>query len=53
MTSKPTLRKRAPDRRAFPRTSVLWSALIATGNGESAFACIIRNINEGGAEITS
>jgi hypothetical protein len=50
---KAQLRKKTLDRRAFPRTSVLWSALIATSNGRSAFDCIIRNINAGGAEISS
>ena len=50
---KTQLRKKTLDRRAFPRTSVLWSALIATSDGRSAFDCIIRNINAGGAEISS
>jgi hypothetical protein len=53
ISRKVQLGKAALDRRVLPRTSVLWSALIARSNGQDAFDCIIRNINEGGAEITS
>jgi hypothetical protein len=50
---KASVRKKANDRRAFPRTSVLWGAFIVRSDGHSAFDCIIRNINDGGAEISS
>src|SRR5687767_3921504 len=50
---KPQLRKKALTPRAFPRTSVLWSGLIARSTEERAFNCVIRNISEGGAEISA
>jgi len=50
---KPQLRRKSVTPRAFPRTSVLWSGLIARSNEEKAFNCVIRNISEGGAEISA
>lgn len=50
---KPQLRKKVLDRRALPRTSVLWNGFIARSDGDGTFDCIIRNISEAGAEISS
>lgn len=52
-SKKSLLRKNAANRRALPRTSVLWNALVASSDGRTAFNCVIRNISERGAEITS
>jgi hypothetical protein len=49
---KSQLRTKALSRRTLPRTSVLWSGLIARREEERAFNCVIRNISEGGAEIS-
>jgi hypothetical protein len=41
------------ERRSLPRTSVLWSGIIAKTDGASSVDCLIRNISDGGAEISS
>jgi hypothetical protein len=44
---------RKVERRSMPRTSVMWSGVISSSNGQNASDCTIRNINEAGAEISA
>jgi hypothetical protein len=50
---KVSLRKKPHERRTLPRTAVLWTGVITTREGQRPFDCIIRNIHEEGAEISS
>ena len=50
---KVSLRKNPSERRTLPRTAVLWTGVIAMREGHRPFDCIIRNIHEQGAEISS